>query len=68
MFAPMKSMSSSKQGDLGSKLGHQVKSKENILNTLEVTFFQSIPMNLAQNVCLDDIYVSLETGSLGIKN
>ena len=25
-------------------------------------------MNLAQNVCLDDLEVEFETGSLGVKN
>ena len=47
---------------------NQVKSKENLVNTLEVTFFLDIIMNLAQNVCLDDLYVKFETGSLEIKS
>ena len=34
------------------KLGHQAKSKEDLVNTPEVTLV--IIMNIAQNVCLDD--------------
>ena len=30
--------------------------------------FESIIMNLAQNVCLVDFLVKVETGSLGVKN
>ena len=63
MFAPLKSRSSSKLGHLGSKLGHQDKSKENIVNTLEVPFFKQ-----SSNVCLDDFLVKFETGSHGVKN
>ena len=37
------------------KLGHQAKSKENLVNTLEITFSEVIIMNLAQDVCLDDL-------------
>ena len=40
MFAPMKSRSGLKLGHLGSKLGHQIKLKANIVNTLEVKFFK----------------------------
>ena len=36
MFASMKSRSSSILGYLGSKTSHQVKSKEKLVNTLEV--------------------------------
>ena len=39
MFAPIKSMSSQNWVTLGEKLGHQAKSKENLVNTPEVTFF-----------------------------
>ena len=38
----------------GQKLGHQAKSKENLVNTLVVTFFEAIIVNIAQYVCLDD--------------
>ena len=38
---------------LGQKLGHQAKSKENLVNTLKDTFLKVIMMNLAQNVFLD---------------
>ena len=37
----------------GQKLGHQVKSKENIVNT-RGHIFQAIIFNLAQNVYPDD--------------
>ena len=40
---------------LDQKLGHRAKSKEDLVSTLEVTFFESIIMNLAKNVCLDDL-------------
>ena len=41
-------------GSLGvKKLGHQAKSKENLVNTSS-HIFEAIIMNLAQNVCLDD--------------
>ena len=40
MFALMISRSSLKLGHMGSKLGHQAKSKENLVNTPEVTFFK----------------------------
>ena len=36
----MISMSSLKLGHLGQKLGHQAKSKENLFNTLAVTFLK----------------------------
>ena len=49
MFVSMVSRSDLELGHLESNLGHQVKSKENLIKTLEV-----IIMNLAQNVCLDD--------------
>ena len=43
-------------GQWGQKLGHQAKSKEKLVNTLEVTFFfEVIMMNVAQNVCLHDV-------------
>ena len=38
----------------GQKLGHRAISAEHIVNTLVVTFFEAIIMNLAQNVCLND--------------
>ena len=38
MFASMKSSQVRDRVTLGQKLGHQVKSKENIVYTLEVTF------------------------------
>ena len=46
--------SSLKLDHLRSKLGHQAKSKENLVDTLEVILFEVITMNLAQNVCPDD--------------
>ena len=54
MIAPMKSRSISKLGHLGLKTRSPGQIKENIVSTLEVPFFQTIVMNLAQNVCLDD--------------
>ena len=53
---------------LGQKLGHQAKSKEDLVNTLEVTFFEAIIMNLTQNVCLHDFSVKFETGSPCVRN
>ena len=50
------------------KLGHQAKPAENLVNTLAVTFFEAIIMNLAQNVCLDEFWDMFETGSRGVKN
>ena len=46
--------SSLKLGHKCQKLGLQAKSKENLVDDLEVTFFEVIIMNLAQNDCLDD--------------
>ena len=40
MFVLMISRSDLKLGDLTSKLGHQAKSKENLVNTPEVTFLK----------------------------
>ena len=40
MYVLMISRSSSKLGHLGSKLGHQAKSKENLVNTLAITFLK----------------------------
>ena len=40
MFVLMISRSSLKLGHLGQKLGHQAKSKENLVNTPEVKFFK----------------------------
>ena len=50
----MISRSGLKLGHLVSKTRYQAKSRKNLVNTLGVTFFQVIIMNLAQNVCLDD--------------
>ena len=47
----MQSRSSLKLVTSGQKLSHRVKSKENLLNTLEVTFFKVIINSLAPNVC-----------------
>ena len=41
MFDLMISRSGSKLGHLGQKLGHRAKSKENLVNTLVVTFLCS---------------------------
>ena len=46
MFVLMISRSGSNWITWGEKLGHQTKSKENLVNTLEVTFYVII-MNLA---------------------
>ena len=54
MFSLISSRSGLKLGHLGQTLGHLAKSAENLVNTLVVTFFEAIIMNLAQNVCLDD--------------
>ena len=54
MFVLMISRSGSKLGQWCPKLGHLAKPAENIVNTLAVTFFEAIIMNLAQNVCLDE--------------
>ena len=40
MFALIISRTSLKLGHLGKKLGHQIKSKENLVNILVVTFFK----------------------------
>ena len=56
MFVLMISRSSLKLGHLGSKLGHLAKSKENLVDALQVTFFEVIIM-IAQNICLDDFKV-----------
>ena len=52
----------------GQKLGHLAKSAENLVNTLAVTFFEAVILNLAQNDCLDEFYIKFETGSTGVKN
>ena len=53
MFVLMISRSSLNWVNRVQKLGTQAKSKENLVDTLEVTFEVNI-MNLTQNVCFDD--------------
>ena len=55
MFASVKSRSDSKLDHLGLKTRSPGQiSKKNLGNTLAVTFFEAVIMNLAQYVCLDD--------------
>ena len=63
MFVLMISRSSSKLGHQGSKIGHQAKSKENLVNTLEVTFFKkSSSVLLKMNVLM----ISRSSSKLGL--
>ena len=64
MFVLMISRSSSKLGYLESETRSPAKSKENLVDTLVVTFFEVIIMNLAQNICLDDFKEKFGTRSL----
>ena len=54
MFVLMISRSDLKLGYMGSKIGHQAKSKENLVKHSSGHIFEAIIMNLAQNVCLDE--------------
>ena len=53
-FVLMISRSSLKLVTWSLKVGHQAKSRENLVNTLRGHTIEVIFMNLAQNVCLDD--------------
>ena len=48
------------------KRGHQVKSKENLVNSLEITFLGSHHVSCKK--CLDAFKVNFETGSFAFKN
>ena len=52
MFLLVISRSILKLGHMGQKIGHQAKLKEDLVITLEVTFFKIIIMNIAQNARL----------------
>ena len=66
MFVLMISRSGLKLGHLGSKTRSpgQISRFEHSTGHI----FEAIIMNLAQNVCLDDFLVKVETGSHGVKN
>ena len=57
MFVLMISRSSLKLGHLISETSSPGQIKGNLIDALEVTFFEVIIMNPAQNVCLDDFKV-----------
>lgn len=65
MFAPIKSRSSPKLGQLGRKIGYQVKSKET-LNTLEVTVLTKSRQNSVQYKAVSKLgYLGLNITSPG---
>ena len=68
MFVLMISRSSLKLGHFESKTRSpgQISRKPCLHSSGHI--FQAIIMNLAQNVCLDDFKVKLETGSPVVKN
>ena len=57
--------SNSKLGHLGQKLGHRAKSKENFVNTLEVTYLKLSPIILLKIYVLMISRSSLKLGHLG---
>ena len=63
MFVLMISRSSFKLGHRGSKIGHQAKSKENLVNTLEVTFFKKLSSILLK---MNVLIISRSSSKLGL--
>ena len=53
MFVSMSSRPSGNRVTWGKKLGHLTNLKEDLVNT-RGHIFESVIMNLAQNVCIDD--------------
>ena len=66
MFVLMSSRSSLKLGHFGIKSRSPGRQQKILFSSGHI--FEAIIMNFAQNVCLDDFYVKLETGSHGVKN
>ena len=68
MFVLMIFSSNLKLGHLDSKLGHQAKSKEKLVNTLEVQISKDSLCVVLKVFVLMNSMSSLKTRSLGIKN
>ena len=66
MFVLMISRSDSNWITWGEKLGHRAKSKENLVDTLEVTFLSNQHESCSK--CLSMISRSFESRSLGVKS